>query len=224
MRNAILSVIGLLLSTCGLAQVNGGAVFVRGGYIYAPSAGKELTGLQNQTDGFTNNFSLLGIEGVYRKNKWLTGFETSFGTQKARTKDIHALKPYTGAAHIRVGYIACEGKEYWLYPSAGMGVSMHNLSVREKILNKTSKIDNIIQYAPSVDLALNGDFLTTKESKDQKSAGGLILGFRMGYRFSLNDASWRNEEGDKIETNSHYRNNAYYVSLVVGFGLYKNAR
>ena len=224
MRNTLLSIAGLLLSTCILAQINGGAVFIRGGYTYAPGAGKELTALQDQIEGFTDNFSLLGVEGVYRKKKWLTGFEASFGAQKERTKDINSLKPYTGAAHIRVGYVVCEGKEYWLYPSTGMGVSTHNLSVRETILNKTSKIDNIIQYAPSVDLGFNGDFLTTKESRDQKSAGGFMLGFRIGYRFSLGDATWKNEEGDKIETSSTYKNNAYYLSLIAGFGMFKDKR
>ena len=195
---------------------------MRGGYTYAPGAGKELTALQDQIEGFTDNFSLLGVEGVYRKKKWLTGLEASFGAQKARTIDTHSLKPYSGAAHIRVGYAVCEGKEYWLYPSVGLGVSTHNLSVREKNLNKTKKIDNIIQHAPSIDLGFNGDFITTKESANQKSAGGFMLGFRIGYRFSLRDANWKNDEGDEIKTTSTYRNNAYYLSLIAGFGMFKN--
>ena len=197
---------------------------IKSGYLYARGAGKELSSLQDQTDAFTDNFSLLGLEAVYRSNKWITGFETSFGAQKARTKDIRSFKPYTGAAHAQLGYIICEQKEYWLYPSAGVGVSMHNLSVRERILNKTTKIDNIVQYAPSVNVSFNGDVLTTKESNHQKSAGGLILGFRMGYRFSLKDATWKNEDSNVIENSSHYRNNGYYISLVAGLGFYKSAR
>ena len=224
MKNAILFFFGLLLSTYSLAQLKGGTVFLKGGYMYAPGAGKELTGLQNEIDGFTDNFSLLGVEAMYRKGPWIAGLETAFGAQKARTKDIQSLKPYTGAAHIQVGYIVWEGQEYWLYPSAAIGVSMHNLSVREKNLGKTSKIDNIVQYAPSVSFGFNGDFLTTRESRDQKSAGGLVLGYRIGYRFSLSNADWKNEDGNVIETGSNYRNNAFYFSLVVGLGFYKNAR
>jgi hypothetical protein len=212
------------LSNIVVAQTVGGAFLIKSGYMFAPGAGKELSSLQDQTDAFTDNFSLLGLEGVYRKNKWITGFETSFGAQKARAKDVRSFKPYTGAVHAQLGYIVWEQKEYWLYPSAGLGVSMHNLSVREKVLNKTTKIDNIVQYAPSVNFAFNGDLLTTKESKHQKSAGGLILGFRMGYRFSVKDAAWKNEDRNVIENNTNYRNNVYYISLVAGFGLYKNAR
>ena len=51
-----------------------------------------------------------------------------------------------------------------------------------------------------------------------------MLGFRIGYRFSLGDATWKNEEGDKIETSSTYRNNAYYLSLIAGFGMFKDKR
>jgi len=100
----------------------------------------------------------------------------------------------------------------------------HNGRIGQCKYGQNDKIDNIIQYAPSVDLGLNGDFLTTKESRDQKSAGGFMLGFRIGYRFSLGDATWKNEEGDKIETSSTYRNNAYYLSLIAGFGMFKDKR
>lgn len=213
-----------MLAISSTAQMKGSAIFLKGGYINARGAGKELRSIQNNNESFTDNFLILGLEVDYRKDSWIAGVESSIGAQKAKTVDIQSLKPFTGAAHIQFGYIIWEGKEYWFYPTVGFGVSRHNLTLKEKIYGKKTKIDNFNSYAPSVSIGFNGDLLTTKETKDQTTSAGLVLGYRIGYRFSLKDASWKNEERQIIRQNSSYRNDAFYLSLVVGFGAYKNTR
>jgi hypothetical protein len=213
----------LILSINAAAQTKGGAIFLKGGYAYTPGAEKAFAGVYtNGIGGFANNFSLMGLEGVYRLNRWSLAAEASMGTQKARTEDIYSIKPFTGAGHGSVGYILHERKDYWLYPSIGFGASAHNLYLRERLYGKNSKIDNIRSYAPSIDIAFNCNLVTTKETKGQKTAGGLILAVRAGYRYSMAHASWKSENGEILVNESSYRNNAYYIFLLAGFGMFKN--
>ena len=91
------------------AQTKGGAVLFKGGYTYCPGAKKSFEQLStNGIHGFTDNFSLLGLEGIYRLNNWSLAIETSMGTQKSRSENNYILKPFTGAGHGSVGYIFYE--------------------------------------------------------------------------------------------------------------------
>lgn len=206
-----------------MAQSKGIAVFLRGGYIYAHDAKEVLNKIAPyEISGFTNNFALLGIEGYYRNNKWIFGLEASMGAQKDYSKDKYQAEPYVGAGHARVGYIVYEGKQFWVYPSVGGGASVTSLSVKEKILNKTGKIMNLNLYSPSFDLGINGDLLTARETKQQKRSGGLVLGFRVGYRFSPANDNWKDDKGDELGDMPSYRNNAFYITLIAAGGYFKN--
>ena len=216
----------LILVVCifnAIAQTKGIAVFLRGGYIYAHDAKNIFTQITPyEISGFTNNFALLGIEGYYRKNKWIIGLEGSMGAQKDYSKDKYQAEPYVGAGHVRFGHIIYEGRQYWVYPSFGTGASVTTLSVKEKLLNKTGKIMNLSLYSPSFDLCINGDLLPAKETKEQKRSGGLILGFRAGYRFSLESDNWKDDKGNKQNNMPPYRNNAFYVTLIAAGGYFVN--
>jgi hypothetical protein len=221
MRKLIL-LCGLIVSVSSNAQTKGTAVVLRGGYAHTRGAEELYTNLTGEAvTGFKDNFSLLGIEVYHRRNKWVTALEATAGAQKARPNGIYSLKPYNSAAHARLGYIVYEGKEWWLYPSAGIGASRISLSEREKILGKTSKIDDVHLNSPSFNFGLNLDFLTTKETKEQKRAGGLILGLRAGYRFSPKNSTWENSDGVR-QYEAGFRNNSYYATLVTGGGLFKS--
>ena len=77
-------------------------------------------------------------------------------------------------------------------------------------------------FSPSFDLGLNGDVLSAKESKKQKQAGGLIIGFRAGYRFSPKSDNWKDDKGNKITNFPSYRNNAFYITLIAAGGYFIN--
>jgi hypothetical protein len=219
MRKLIL-LCGLISSITSIAQTKGTAVVLRGGYGYTRDAEKLYTNLTDgRIAGFTNNFSLLGIEVYHRRNKWIAAIDATAGAQKAKLNGIYSLKPYNGSSHLRIGYLLHEGKEWWLYPSAGMGTSIISLSQREKILGKTSKIDDVHLYSPSIDFGLNLDFLTTKAMKEQQKAGGVVLGLRTGYRVSLKSSNWRNSNGERMNETA-FKNNSYYVTLVAGSGFF----
>ena len=205
------------------AQTKGIAVFLRGGYTYAPGAKKILAEIAPyEISGFTSNFTLLGLEGYYRTNKWIMGLEGTVGTQADYSKDQYHAQPYIGAAHFRLGSILYEGKQWWLYPSVGAGTSVTTLSVNEKLINKSGKIMNLNLYSPSFDLGINADLLTSKESRQQKKAGGLIIGFRAGYRFSPESDNWKDDKGNKITNLPSYRNNAFYITLIAAGGYFIN--
>src|SRR5215203_6224961 len=93
------------------AQTKGIAVLLRGGYTYAPGAKKILADItQYEILGFTNNFTLAGIEGYYRTGKWIMGMEGSMGIQEKYSKEQYQAQPYIGAAHLRFASILCETK------------------------------------------------------------------------------------------------------------------
>ena len=219
MRKLIV-ICGVIISFASNAQTKGSAIVMRGGYGHSRGTEKLYTDLsEGAVTKFTNRFSLLGIEFYHKRDKWVASAEATGGTQKARPSGMHSLKPYNGAGHIRLGYILYEGKEWWFYPSAGIGASMISLSEREKLSGKISKIDDVHMYTPSFDFGLNMDLLTTKETKNQKRAGGLVLGLRTGYRFSTKSNNWRNSDGAHLNE-SGFRNNEYYLILVVGGGFF----
>jgi hypothetical protein len=223
MRKLIL-LCGLIISVSSNAQTKGSAVVLRVGYAHTRGAEKLYTNLTGEAiTGFKDNFSLLGIEIYHRRNKWVAALEATAGAQKARPNGIYSLKPYNNAAHARIGYVVYEGKEWWFYPSAGIGVSMISLSQREKLLGKTTKIDDVHLYSPSFDFGLNLDLQTTKERSQQKRTGGLVLGIRAGYRFSIESSAWRNRSGERLNA-AKFRNNSYYLTLVAGGGLFCNTR
>ena len=86
------NIIVLVLLTVGYlhtsAQTKGIAVFLRGGYTYAPGAKKILAEIAPfELSGFTNNFTLMGLEGYYRNVNLLLGIEGTIGTQAKYSKD-----------------------------------------------------------------------------------------------------------------------------------------
>jgi hypothetical protein len=219
MRKLIL-LYGLFIFLSSDAQTKGTAVVVRGGYGYTRGAQKLYTDLtEGSITSFTNNFSLLGAEVYHRREKWIASIEATAGAQKAKPNGIYSLKPYNGSTHFRIGCILYEGKEWWFYPSIGIGASVISLSQREKILGKTTKIDDVHLYSSSFDFGLNVDLLTAKESRQQKRAGGLVLGLRTGYRFSPERNNWRNNSGEQ-QDETPFRNNSYYLTLVAGGGFF----
>ena len=219
-------IIFTLIIACFLevtAQTKGIAFFLRGGYTYASDAKKILAEIAPyEITGFTNNFTLMGVEGYYRSDKWIIGVEGTLGTQGKYSQDNYQAQPYIGGAHLRLGSIIYEGKQTWLYPSFGAGTSVTTLSVDEKTSDKSGRIISLNLFSPSFDLGINADVLTTKESKKQEKAGGLIIGFRAGYRFSPESDNWKDDRGNKITNLPSYRNNAVYITLIAAGGYFIN--
>src|SRR5688500_16554756 len=63
-------------------QTKGIALFLRDGYTYAPGAKQvphQIT--PHMITGFSNDFTILGLEGYYRQNKWIIGLEGTMGVQ-----------------------------------------------------------------------------------------------------------------------------------------------
>ena len=61
-----------------------------------------------------------------------------------------------------------------------------------------------------------------KETKEQKRSGGLILGFRIAYRFSPANDNWKDDKGNELSDMPSYRNNAFYITLIAAGGYFKN--
>ena len=61
-----------------------------------------------------------------------------------------------------------------------------------------------------------------KETKEQKRSGGLILGFRIAYRFSPANDNWKDDKGNELSDMPSYRNNVFYITLIAAGGYFKN--
>ena len=219
--------ITLMLMIAGFLQASpqtkGIGVFLRGGYTYAPDAENILAEIAPyDITGFTNNFFLMGLEGYYRHGKLIMGLEGTLGTQEKYSKDKYQAQAYVGAAHLRFGAIIHETNQAWFYPSFGAGTSVTTLSIDEKISGNSNQLMNLNLFTPSFDLGFNADVLTTKESKKQKKAGGLVIGFRTGYRFSPQSDNWKDDKGNKMTNYPSYHNNAFYVTLIAAGGYFIN--
>jgi hypothetical protein len=104
----------------------------------------------------------------------------------------------------------------------GAGSSVTSISRNEEAPDKAGEIMKFCLRSPSLDLGVNADILTTKDSKNQKHTGGLMIGLRAGYRFSTLHNNWKDEKGDRIDNQPSQRNNSFYITVVAGVGYFQN--
>ena len=211
----------LILANAGEAQkIEGIAGFMQSGYLNAPNAKIFNQVFPGNTAGFSNNYWLVGVTAYYRENSNMFIGDLQFGLQKVYSfNNEHAGAVYE-AVIGKYGRIINEGKNYWLYPSAGTGASVLSLTSYDRTNGWIENSRTQTLVSPAFDFGMNADFLISKLKWNEKYYLGWIMGIKAGYRFSVRSNNWSNKEAEfyKINEMPSYTNNTFYLTFSFGGG------
>jgi hypothetical protein len=222
MKAKILFVMILAFATSAGVQAQtfkGGAGFLKVGYANHTGSALVLNEITPEgMTGFSNSFYGVGAEGYFRTGRAIIALEGSVGAQNRQSVGNKYGEAYAGTGHARFGWVILEGTQYWLYPSIGSGSAVLGITTYDKVNGENENLRNTLLYTPSLDIGLNGDFLTGKVTEGSNRFGGLLLGLRAGYHLSPKSNNWRDEDWNRVRNFPNYNNRGFYVSLTVGGG------
>jgi len=207
-------------------EIKGIAGFIQSGYMNAPNAAKAFSEIYpDNTAGFANNYWLIGATAYYRNNNNMFMGDLQFGLQKVYSfNDKHAGAVYE-AVLGKYGRIIKEEKNFWIYPSAGVGASVIALTSYDKINGERENMRTQTLVSPTFDIGMNADFLLSKLEWNKNYYLGWISGVKAGYRVSVKSKRWKKDEDEfykdafnKIYEMPSYTNSAFYVTLSFGMG------
>ena len=210
----------LLFVSVGEAQkTQGVAAFVTSGY-YSLSQSSSVNKVVPATYGYqSNNFFTVGAEAYYRYNKMLFALSGNIGIQNNRSIYKEGIKFSSGTSYASLGWIVLEQKHYWLYPSIGFGIAAIDMNTYDQKNYETEDIQSHIINNASFDVGLNADFIL-KRSYDAAELSSVLTGLRAGYRFSIQNKTWRNFYGEKLTGLPAYTQNGFYITAAIGCGAF----
>jgi hypothetical protein len=198
--------------------VRGVTAVFRVGYGHSQALTRmERTILPDMGDNLSKNYLLIGWESNFRLERAVIGIE---GTAAIATENngIMYSDPFMISAHYKAGYILFANDRRWLYPSIGTGPAFLSFSSyrRENGNYVDRKSYNLL--SPSIDFGINGDYVFPRFSSERRNPDRFIVGFRGGYIWSFTKNHWRDDDWNQIPGTSAFRNNSYYLTIVVGQG------
>jgi hypothetical protein len=222
----IVVLLAMMTSITHAQKIEGIAGFIQTGYMNAPNAAKAFNQVFPQNNsGFANNYFLIGAEAFYRQKNNVFMGEWQFGLQKVYSfNNQHAGALYE-AVMGKYGRLVAEKENVWIYPSAGMGVSVAALTSYDEIDGQKKNMKTKTLVSPTFDMGMNADFLLSKLRWKENYYLGWISGIKAGYRFSIRSKKWKTDKDEfykdgfqKLYETPSYANNAFYVMLSFGMG------
>ncbi|MBC7383794.1 MAG: hypothetical protein H7296_12515 [Bacteroidia bacterium] len=197
-------------------SIRGIAVLVKGGYIFAPEAGKTLDQIPPATTKtFSNLFYCGGVEYYLRLNKFIVGMEGMIAQQSQALINDQFYVPRITYGHLKIGYLIRDSKNFMFYPSISSGLSRMALIRNYKLNNENT----FRLMTPSFDIGINADYVFSQRQDANKKFSGVMMAFKAGYRFSPGSKSWRDNKNilDGLPT---FVNQGFYITIGVGFGYF----
>jgi hypothetical protein len=166
----------------------------------------------------------LGFESYYAFNgRVLFGGELQFFWQEAtNTAYVQKLNSYSGFLNAGYSFFSRSAQGFHLYPLVGLGLSRMGLRLSERSVLDFSNIvsdprresslrkwDFLIQTALGLDYTIG-----FKRSRDD-AEGGVLIGMRLGYVYSVTDSRWKMSELD-VSGAPNVSMSGFYVHFVIG--------
>lgn len=189
------------------------------GLVSAPNA----TGLLNATaprglNNFQELFWGFGGDVYYRSGRRITGLDGFIATQYWHNMGAINANAYTGGLHAKLGWIVIEGDQYWIYPTLGIGMDLLSLRINNQAYADPIGDINYNLYTPTLDLALNTDYMVAKRLNEDKAWGSRTLGLRAGYSISPENARWKTADRENSAKYLPYAHRLLYLKVTVGMG------
>jgi hypothetical protein len=203
-------------------SMQGGAAFLYGGQSVWPGSAAAIRQVSNTPETrASNQYTLVGAEAYYRRNRWLFGVNISAFANK-RIQDAATrttIESSASNAHIWLGWVAWQTRRTKLYPSIGSGFNSFNV-------NSTADNGTLITYVLdgfATDLGLTFDWFVAKSDTDPTLHAGPLLSLRAGYRLTTASATWHNDRtGTAILSADRFSPHGFYLTLGVGGGGFRS--
>jgi hypothetical protein len=202
------------------AQIKGGAGFFKTGYLFAPGSSAVINKILSSNSGATSNsYMIIGIEGYYRTGKSIISWDGYAAQQAVYSLNKNfSIEPFITSAQVKLGRIVKENRQYWLYPSVGLGAAAMTLYPSANAIKSTVSNVTPTLLTPSLDIGINGDIFIEKVLAGEKRYGGSMLGIRAGYRISAKSSNWTDGHSNTLVNMPTYSNNCFYVTVGIGAG------
>lgn len=175
---------------------------------------------------FPNNLIIVGAGSRNFSGKIVTGGEGYFTLDNKITNTQNGYNGFNSSSFSvlgDIGYLVYSSDKFKLYPLVGLGLGKVNFDFFK--YEKSPQYNNLIKEANKgislseinavLDLALGGNYIFgLGKSKPQK--GGLTIGFRAGYTFTLYSTGLQ-IKGENILNAPDTNNNGFYVRVNAGY-------
>ncbi|MBO0935422.1 hypothetical protein J2I47_02565 [Fibrella sp. HMF5335] len=218
----------LFLTTClspTLAQtgrVTGGAGFFRMGYASLHRVGQTLDQFSSTGQyGLSNDFICIGGEGYARLNKYILG-GGGFGMMAhGMGSPTYHAEPFGGGGYLYAGRLVVDTHRFWLYPTAGAGLTVIGLTQRQQIGTSTQE-SSVTLPNVALQVGVGADWMPVAFGEGD-GYGGLLLGMRAGYQISPSSSGWQST-GDVPSDRPRYATNGFFVTMTIGVGGFRYAQ
>jgi hypothetical protein len=219
-KTIILSILTIVFTHNLYAQEMAGiAIFSKIGYTSLPGSSSTLTNIAPHGSTVNNNSTAFGAEGYFRINKVILVLDGNMAIQNAESADANKARIFQCVAYTKVGRIILDKTHYWIYPSLGLGVASIDINTYNNENDEVTNLKNKVLSSPSFDFGFNADFIANK-IMNREGYGAWLLGLRTGYRVSIKNCGWRDNDGNKLSNMPSYTYKGFYVMVTIGGGVF----
>ena len=166
----------------------------------------------------------LGFESYYAFNgRVLFGGELQFFWQEAtNTAYVQKLNSYSGFINAGYSFFSRSPQGFHLYPLVGLGVSRMGLRLTERsvldfsnIVSDPGRESSLRKWDFLIQTALGLDYTIGFKRSRNDTEGGVLIGIRVGYVYSVTDSQWKMSELD-VSGAPGVSMSGFYVHFVIG--------
>ncbi len=174
---------------------------------------------------FSDQFYSVGGAGYGILNNFIIGGEghALVGRNGDNTSRTHQTTLNGGSGAFNMGYIIYAHKYYWLYPYIGIGGETISLKIRSRenppfddVLTNPNRSSTLNTSGMILTAGLGWDYLFNF-SHNEKHFGGLGIGIRFGYTYTLFKEAWQLNGAD-IGSGPDISITGPFVRMLIGGG------
>jgi len=165
-----------------------------------------------------------GLESYYAFNgRVLFGGELQFFWQEATdTAYVQKLNSYSGFLNAGYSFFTKSAQGFHLYPLVGLGVSRMGLRLTERsvldfsnIFSDPGRESSLRKWDFLIQTALGLDYTIGFKRSRNNTEGGVLIGMRLGYVYSVTDSKWKMSELD-VSGDPNASMSGFYLRFVIG--------
>lgn len=175
---------------------------------------------------FPGNMTFFGAGNRSISGKIVTGVESFVSQENKITNSQNGHRGFNSSSFNMIGdigYLIYSNNNFRLYPMVGVGIGRSFVDIFKD--EKTPEYNDLVKDPDKGvalastnivgDLALGGDYVIGIGKSNPKK-GGIVLGFRAGYLFTMYSTGLQ-FKGETVKNAPDINNNGFYIRCNVGY-------